>query len=158
MCAIVAGGETRQASAANGLAAAADCDIVLMHDGARPLVSQRVIIESAQQAAEHGAAIVAVPAKDTIKLGTAESFVAETLPRQLLWQVQTPQAFRAEILRRAQQEAGDLVATDDAALVERLGLPVKIVAGDYSNIKITTADDLAIAEYLFKQQTTMGAQ
>jgi 2-C-methyl-D-erythritol 4-phosphate cytidylyltransferase len=146
---IVRGGETRQESIANGLAALGDAEIVVVHDGARPLVSQHVIIMCVEQAKIHGAAIAAVPVKDTIKTGTPEGFVADTVPREGLWQVQTPQVFRTEILRRAQQAAlGIFVATDDAMLVERLGLPVNIVQGDYSNIKITTSDDLAVAEYL----------
>jgi 2-C-methyl-D-erythritol 4-phosphate cytidylyltransferase len=149
--AIVAGGETRQESAMRGLAAVTNADIVVMHDGARPLVSQRVIVESIQAAVEHGAAVVAVPVKDTIKTGTENGFVAETLPRQQLWQVQTPQTFRTEILRLAQQSAQGFIGTDDAVLVERLSLPVKIVLGDYSNIKITTADDLIVAECLLHQ-------
>jgi 2-C-methyl-D-erythritol 4-phosphate cytidylyltransferase len=157
VCAIVHGGATRQESSARGLAQAHAADIVCVHDGARPLVSERMIVASVQQAAEHGAAIVAVPAKDTIKMGTAEGVVQSTLERERLWQVQTPQAFRADLLRRAQREAGaEFIATDDAALVERLGLPVRIVTGDYSNIKITTADDLAIAEYLLQQITPRG--
>jgi 2-C-methyl-D-erythritol 4-phosphate cytidylyltransferase len=149
--AIVQGGETRQESCAKGLNEVTDADIVCVHDGARPLVTERMIVESAQQAAEHGAALVAVPVKDTIKHATDDGFVRETLPRERLWQVQTPQAFRPEILRRAQQAAGDaFIGTDDAVLVERLGLPVKIVQGEYSNIKITTADDLVVAEYLLR--------
>lgn len=151
--AIVPGGENRQDSCVRGLAAVGDADIVVMHDGARPLVSQRVIIESIQQADEHGAAIVAVPVKDTIKSGSAHGFVVETLPRDNLWQVQTPQTFRTALLRQAEEAArGHFVGTDDAILVERLGLPVKIVQGDYSNIKITTPDDLALAEILLRQR------
>lgn len=150
--AVVPGGETRQDSSANGLAALGDVDIVCVHDGARPLVTQRVIIESVQQAAVHGAAIVAVPVKDTIKMGTEDTFVQETLQREHLWQVQTPQAFRSALLRQAQAAAqGVFVGTDDSVLVERMGLPIKIVQGEYSNIKITTADDLVIAEYLYQQ-------
>lgn len=148
---IVHGGETRQDSIANGLAETGDAEIVVVHDGARPLVSQRVITECVEQARLHGGAIVAVPVKDTIKTSDAGGFVSSTVPRQNLWQVQTPQAFRSEILRRAQQAAqGSFVGTDDASLVERLGLPVKIVPGDYSNIKITTADDLVVAEHLLR--------
>jgi 2-C-methyl-D-erythritol 4-phosphate cytidylyltransferase len=148
---IVGGGATRQESIGKGLAEAGDADIVVVHDGARPLLSQAVIVECVEQAKVHGAAIVAVPVKDTIKLGTADGFVAETVPRECLWQGQTPQAFRTEILRRAQQEAeGVFVGTDDAMLVERLGLPVKIVRGEYTNIKITTSDDLVVAEHFLK--------
>ncbi len=147
--AIVCGGQTRQESCANGLAQAAPADIVCIHDGARPLVTQRVIVDAITQAVEHGAAIVAVPVKDTIKTSNGDGFVVETLPRARLWQVQTPQAFRADLLRQAQQEArGLFVGTDDAVLLERLGLPVKIVRGDYRHIKITTTADLAVTERL----------
>jgi len=150
--AIVPGGETRQESSERGLAEATHAGIVVMHDGARPLVTQRVIREAIEQASLYGAAIVAVPVKDTIKMGTVNDFVAETVPRERLWQVQTPQAFRIELLQQAQAAArGVFVGTDDAILLERLGLPVKIVQGDYSNIKITTADDMAVAEYLLRQ-------
>ena len=149
---IVPGGETRQESCERGLAEAGGADIVVMHDGARPLVSQQVILETIEQAARHGAAIAAVPVKDTIKTGTAAGFVAHTVEREHLWQVQTPQTFRVELLRQAQEAARDVfVGTDDSVLVERLGLPVKIVCGDYSNIKITTADDLLVAEHLLRQ-------
>ena len=154
---IVAGGETRQESSANGLAALGAADIVCVHDGARPLVTQRVIVESVEQAIVHGAAIVAVPAKDTIKVSGETGFVQETLPRERLWQVQTPQVFRTELLRQAQAAArGVFVGTDDSVLVERLGLPVKIVQGDYSNIKITTVDDLVVAEYLLQHINEKG--
>jgi 2-C-methyl-D-erythritol 4-phosphate cytidylyltransferase len=150
--AIVPGGETRQESCELGLAEATDAEIVVMHDGVRPLVSQRVIRETIEKAALHGAAIAAVPVKDTIKTGTASGFVARTVEREHLWQVQTPQTFRVELLRRAQEAAhGVFVGTDDSVLVERLGLPVKIVPGEYSNIKITTTDDLAVAEHLLQQ-------
>jgi 2-C-methyl-D-erythritol 4-phosphate cytidylyltransferase len=151
--AVVAGGKTRQESCEKGLAQATAADIVIIHDGARPLVTMRMIAETVEAAAVHGAAIVAVPVKDTIKQGDAEGFVTATLERALLWQVQTPQTFRADILRRAQSAAREVfTGTDDAALVERLGLPVKIVPGDYSNLKITTPDDLVIAEYLLSLQ------
>jgi 2-C-methyl-D-erythritol 4-phosphate cytidylyltransferase len=150
--AIVSGGQTRQDSCAIGLAQVGDADIVVVHDGARPLVSERVIVESVQAAALHGAAVVAVPVKDTIKTGTSDGFVGETLPRERLWQIQTPQTFRTDLLRHAYQAAqGVFLGTDDASLVERLDLPVKIVQGDYSNIKITTVDDLAVAESLTRQ-------
>lgn len=157
--AVVAGGNTRQESCVKGLAQATAADIVIMHDGARPLVTAHMIAATVAAAKVHGAAIVAVPVKDTIKQGDAEGFVTATLERALLWQVQTPQTFRADILRHAQSEArGVFTGTDDAALVERLGLPVKIVPGDYSNLKITTPDDLVIAEYLFGLQRLQGQE
>lgn len=155
--AVVAGGETRQESCEKGLAQAANADIVIMHDGARPLVTVRMIAETVEEAGRHGAAIVAVPVKDTIKQGDTDGFVTATLERTLLWQVQTPQTFRIDILRRAQQAAhGVFTGTDDAALVERLGLPVKIVPGDYGNLKVTTPDDLVVAEYLLSLRQAQG--
>lgn len=150
---IVAGGATRQESCYNGLhvlsAWAAD-DLVAVHDAARPLVSQAAISAAIGEAALHGAAVVAVPAKDTIKLATEDGFVAETLPRTRLWQVQTPQVFRLGLFRRAHEAAlrDGFVGTDDTVLVERLGQRVKLAPGEYSNIKVTTAEDMVVAEAL----------
>ncbi len=150
--AIVRGGASRQESCARGLAAAGDVEIICVHDGARPLVSQSVIAEAVREARQHGAAVVAVPAKDTIKVATADGFVRETLDRASLWQIQTPQVFRAGLLRQAHAAAhGVFEGTDDAVLVEHMGQPVKLVRGAYSNIKITTAEDLAVAEALLQQ-------
>lgn len=150
--AVVQGGATRQESSKRGLDAAGDAGLICVHDGARPLVTQRVIVEVIRQAARYGAAIVAVPAKDTIKVATADGYVQVTPDRRRLWQVQTPQVVRADLLRRAQAAAGDTFeGTDEAVLLERLGIPVKLVKGEYSNIKITTVEDLAIAEVLFQQ-------
>lgn len=149
---VVQGGATRQESCARGLDAAGDADILCVHDGARPLVTQRVIAEAIRQAAQHGAAIVGVLAKDTIKVATADGYVEQTLERGRLWQIQTPQVARAGLLRRAHAAArGVFEGTDDAVLLERLGIPVKLVQGEYSNIKITTVEDLAVAEVLLQQ-------
>jgi 2-C-methyl-D-erythritol 4-phosphate cytidylyltransferase len=145
---ICAGGERRQDSVKKGLAALTPCDWVVIHDGARPLVTVNLIEEGIQAAAETGAAVAAVPVTDTLKLADG-GFVRETLPRQNIWAVQTPQVFRYEIINQAHQQVTE-DATDDAAMVERLGCKVKIFPGSYRNIKITTPGDLLIAEAFLK--------
>ncbi len=146
---VVIGGSERQYSIANGLKFLPDdAEIILVHDAARPLISARTINEVIDAAGKFGGAIAAVPSKDTIKVVDAEGFVKQTLPRRELVAVQTPQGFRREILLRAYDTAlkENFLGTDDASLVERLGLEIKIVAGDYRNIKITTPEDIKIAE------------
>lgn len=150
---VVAGGDTRQHSVSNALAAVKEaCDIVLVHDAARPLVEVGTIREVIAEARRSGAAIAAVKAKDTIKEVGAGGVISGTPERSSLWAAQTPQAFRAELLREAYRraEADDVTATDDAALVERIGVPVRIVTGTYENIKVTTPSDMKIAEALLK--------
>ncbi|SFG94564.1 2-C-methyl-D-erythritol 4-phosphate cytidylyltransferase [Desulfotomaculum arcticum] len=148
---IVAGGANRRDSVGQGLLALpAGVEMVIVHDGARPLARREHIQEAVQAAAEWGAATLAVPVKDTVKLAGSGGLVQETLPREELWQVQTPQVFKLPLLLEAHRKAaGDgFIGTDDASLVERLGKPVKLVRGDYSNIKITTPEDLIIAKAL----------
>lgn len=148
---IVAGGERRQDSVANAVAALApESEIVLVHDAARPFVTPAVISRAIDAAAEHGAAIVAVPVSDTVKrigkAGTTDAgVIAETLPREEIVLAQTPQAFRVGVLRGAIAAAGEAAATDEAMLAELAGQPVHVVAGDPANVKITTADDLDAA-------------
>jgi 2-C-methyl-D-erythritol 4-phosphate cytidylyltransferase len=148
VAAIVPGGKERQDSVYNGLLALSpDTDIVVVHDGARPLFS-RDILESVIEAAQnYGAATCAVPAKDTVKLADEDNFVTRTLPREHTWLVQTPQAFRYELIIEAHRRARahNFLATDDTALVEFLGGQVKLVMGSYDNIKITTLEDLDVA-------------
>ncbi len=146
---IVLGGETRQASAHNGIRAAEVCDVILIHDGARPLIAQQEIEAVIRDAAEYGGAVVAVPAKDTT-VRVREGFIAAQLDRSTLWQVQTPQGFKADIIREAYEIAArdGVQSTDDTGLVTRLGKMVKITPGSYANIKITTLEDLVIAEAL----------
>jgi 2-C-methyl-D-erythritol 4-phosphate cytidylyltransferase len=142
---IVSGGKERQDSVYQGLLALAeDIEWVVVHDGVRPLVSTPVITDVLRAAFEKGAAIVGVPAKDTIKVVKDDFMVQETPPRKALWQIQTPQVFKKEVLVKAYQEAqaAGWVGTDDASLVERLGVPVFVVQGDYDNLKITTPEDL----------------
>lgn len=153
VAAIVTGGKERQDSVYNGLLAlSCDTEIVVIHDGARPLLRPAGLEEVIKAAWEKGAATMAVPVKDTVKLAGEGGFVSRTLPRSRLWLAQTPQAFHYEIIleahRRARQE--NFTGTDDAGLVERMGLPVKIVPGSYENIKITTPEDLAVAEAIIK--------
>lgn len=145
--AIVGGGKERQHSVYNGLRAIKNSDIVLIHDGARPFVTIEQIHKLVDEAKEHGAAIPAVRVKDTVKKVRSQ-FVEETVERSSLWAVQTPQAFHVSLVLRAHEQAqkDGYIGTDDASLVERIGGKVKIVEGDYRNIKLTTPDDLLFAE------------
>lgn len=145
---VVAGGDTRQQSVYKGLKAVGDdCDIVLIHDGARPFIDERSIKACIEAAKEYGAAIAAVPVKDTIKRADGSAFVEDTLDRSCLWSIQTPQAFQYPLIMEAHKRAEEegFSGTDDAMLAERLGSKVKLVTGSYYNIKITTREDLAIA-------------
>jgi 2-C-methyl-D-erythritol 4-phosphate cytidylyltransferase len=147
---VVRGGRSRQQSVWNGLRAIkSDCSWVVVHDGVRPLINPQWIAEGLRQARETGAAIIAVPARDTVKRLTPEGKL-QTLPREELWLAQTPQFFEFSLLCQAHQRANQdkITGTDDASLVERLGHEVRLIPGDYGNIKITTPEDLAIAEAL----------
>jgi len=147
---VCAGGERRQDSVAAGLSRLPDCCWIVVHDGARPLLTGDLISRGLAAAEETGAAVAAVPAGDTIKLADEGGFVCETLPRDKLWVVQTPQVFRIDIISEAYRQVKSEV-TDDASLVEQIGYPVKLYTGSYDNIKITTLDDLALAEVLVKK-------
>lgn len=146
---IVAGGAERQHSVLNGLRAlaAAGDDLVLIHDGVRPFVPLAALHRSLELAAIHDGALLAVPAKDTIKV-VRDACAVATPPRETLWLAQTPQTFRYGIIRAAHElaETEGFVGTDDASLLERLGKKVHVVIGDYRNIKITTPEDLLLAE------------
>lgn len=149
LLALVEGGPQRQDSVRNGLEALEPgWELVVVHDGARPLVSLELIARCVGEAFLHGAAIAAVPATDTVKELDGEGFVERTPPRQRLWMVQTPQAFRYEWLLRAHKEAqkNGFLGTDDSSLLERLGYRVKVVQGSYENIKVTTRADLKLAQ------------
>jgi 2-C-methyl-D-erythritol 4-phosphate cytidylyltransferase len=144
------GGERRQDSVAAGLKLLEQCDWVVIHDGARPLLTQDLIERGLTAAQETGAAVAAVPVTDTIKLAGDDQIVVETPPRSNLWAVQTPQVFRFDLLKTAyQQIRGDV--TDDSSLVEQAGGKVRLYLGSYANIKITTPHDLAVAELLIKE-------
>ncbi len=151
----VAGGRERQDSVFMGLKALPeDVEIVVVHDAARPFITAAVITRVIEAAARHGAALAAVPAQDTIKMRSRRGMVVETVDRSSLWQAQTPQAFRAGILREAHSRASSdgYRGTDDASLVERLGLPVRLVEGSSRNMKVTTPGDLALARALVRKQ------
>lgn len=155
------GGPERQDSVRLGLAALdPDCDIVVIHDAARPFVTEDIVERSILSAAECGAALVAIPAQDTIKRVNAEQIVLETVPRHDLWLAQTPQTFRVALIRDAHSRAQALgmTVTDDAALLEWAGGVVKIVAGDARNFKITTPEDLQLAEAILKHFGERGSR
>jgi 2-C-methyl-D-erythritol 4-phosphate cytidylyltransferase / 2-C-methyl-D-erythritol 2,4-cyclodiphosphate synthase len=144
---IVTGGARRQDSVANALAASPRADLVVIHDAARPFVTTALIDRTIDAAVRFGAAIAARKVSDTVKRATPGGVVAATLPREEIYLAQTPQAFRASILREALAAADPAVdATDEAALAERAGHAVHLVDGDQRNIKITTREDLAMAE------------
>jgi 2-C-methyl-D-erythritol 4-phosphate cytidylyltransferase len=150
----VQGGDTRQESVSHALAAvqADDDDIVLVHDAVRPLIDSGTIARTIQAVAEHGAAIVGLPAIDTIKQveRTAHgALVRATIPREYIVQAQTPQGFRWRLLRRAfsEAEADGFCGTDEASLVERAGVEVAVVPGSPANLKITQPGDLELAEF-----------
>jgi 2-C-methyl-D-erythritol 4-phosphate cytidylyltransferase/2-C-methyl-D-erythritol 2,4-cyclodiphosphate synthase len=146
---IVNGGEQRQDSVYNGIKAvdAQDDDIILIHNAANPFVTEKTIREVINAASQHGAAVAAIRARDTIKEVDRENFVIRTLDREKLWQMQTPQAIKFSIAKKAFEKAykEGFYGTDDASLVERLGSKVKIVETDLENIKITAKPDLEIA-------------
>jgi 2-C-methyl-D-erythritol 4-phosphate cytidylyltransferase len=145
---VSAGGKERQQSVRVGLDLLNN-EWVIIHDGVRPFIEAKHIELCWQAAMTHGAAVVAVPVKDTIKVADESERVSHTPDRNSLWAIQTPQAFRREDLLRAHQvaEQDSVIGTDDASLIERIGIPVKLVKGSYSNIKITTPEDLLWAEY-----------
>jgi 2-C-methyl-D-erythritol 4-phosphate cytidylyltransferase / 2-C-methyl-D-erythritol 2,4-cyclodiphosphate synthase len=154
---LVAGGERRQDSVAQAFAAvAADVEVVLVHDAARPFVTSDVISRAIRGAVAHGAAIVALPVTDTVKR-VAREVIVETLPREEIFLAQTPQAFRRDVLGAA-IAAGRMTetATDEALLAERAGHPVHVVAGDSANVKITTAADLERARGQLRPPTAAG--
>lgn len=148
---IVDGGATRALSAKRGFEALSeDVGIVAVHDGARPLTTEKIVTNVLETAEKYGAAIAAVKSKDTVKI-VENGFIKGTPCRDCVYSAQTPQAFTREIYKSALN--GDLeAATDDASLVEKLGIAVKIVDGDYTNIKITTPDDLLAAELILKER------
>jgi 2-C-methyl-D-erythritol 4-phosphate cytidylyltransferase len=154
---IVAGGAERQDSVWNALAAVS-CDVAIVHDAVRPFVSHALIGAVASAALKTGAAIACVPPKETIKLGDGAGSVLSTPDRRLLWVAQTPQAFAytllVEAFRQAQKER--FYGTDDASLVERLGVKVSLVEGYYDNIKITTPEDMDTAARILSRLSVEG--
>lgn len=153
---VVDGGESRHESVRRGFEAiAGNPDLVLVHDAARPLVNTSQVDQVIRAAARHGAAILALPIRDTVKR-VLDGIVLETLPRDQIWAAQTPQVFRhgllAEAYRRSVEDAFE--GTDEASLVERVGHPVHVVPGSHRNLKITTPDDLAMAEGILRSSSS----
>lgn len=152
---IVRGGKERQDSVYNGILALNEkTDIVVSHDGARPFVKIKNIVDSIKGAVEYGACVVGTPVKDTIKFVKDGEEIDSTPNRDILWAAQTPQSFKREILMEGYRKAieDNFVGTDDSVLVERLGIQVKIIMGSYENIKITTPEDIIIAESILKDK------
>ena len=161
--AVVEGGLARYHSVRLGLqAAAADCDYAFIHDGARPFIDRDIIMRALQAVKEYKACVVGMPAKDTIKIADEKGFAASTPDRNLMWTIQTPQVFSynmiLELYQRLDREEGDLMAkginiTDDAMVVEYYtDTKVKLVEGSYDNIKITTPEDIAVAEAIIEKR------
>lgn len=151
---VVVGGRERQHSINNALGILPEeTELVVVHDGARPLIEPEIISAAISAAYIHGAVGVAVPVKDTIKIVNEEGFINSTPDRSVLWAIQTPQVFRTALLQQAYAQAkkDGYLGTDDAALVERMGVSVKIVKGSYRNLKITTPEDLITAEALMSK-------
>lgn len=152
---IAYGGKERQDSVYNGLKLLDEkCDVILIHDGARPFVSDKIIDKSIEEAKEHKAIVVGVPVKDTIKVIDNDKNIVDTPNRSVLWAVQTPQTFDYNILIDAYKDAfkNKFYGTDDAMLVERIGYKVKMLEGSYNNIKITTQEDLNIGSQILRVQ------
>ena len=155
----VVGGDQRQQSVANGLEeVGAGTDLVMIHDGARPFLTQKIISDSLRAVQRWGASVIALPVSDTIKLTDGEGLVQDTLDRSRLWAVQTPQTFSYQLIRDAYRKAEEdgFQGTDDASLVERLGHSVKLVPGSSENIKITTQTDLHLAEQMARGKEMMA--
>ncbi|HWP81762.1 MAG TPA: 2-C-methyl-D-erythritol 4-phosphate cytidylyltransferase [Bacteroidota bacterium] len=152
---VVAGGERRQDSVYNAFKNlnAKPTDIVLVHDGVRPFVHPKQISNIISICEEHEAAVMAVQPKDTVRRSNGGGFFDATLDRNALWLIQTPQAFKADVLQRAFDQARKekFFATDEAALVERLGIKIRIVEGSYDNIKITTQEDLELGSLILER-------
>ena len=153
--AVTQGGPRRQDSVASGVAALPPCEWVVVHDGARPLVTPVLITEGLKEVAITGAIIAAVPSKDTVKVVGAGGTVEFTPDRREIWMVQTPQVFNRALLEWVHGQV-KTESTDDAAMVERMGVPVRVFMGSYTNIKVTTPEDLLVAEVLLAGQKGGG--
>lgn len=150
--AVVCGGNTRSESVYNGLRAASG-SIVLIHDGARALITENEIERVISDCRRYGAAALGVKCKDTLKKADADGFINSTLDRETTYQIQTPQAFFKNDILRAYKAAEGLDATDDCMLAERAGIKIKITEGSYENIKLTTPSDIAVGEEILKRRT-----
>jgi 2-C-methyl-D-erythritol 4-phosphate cytidylyltransferase len=150
---IVIGGNERQVSVKNGLDAIEQgCDVVMIHDGNRPFITSQLIDESISKTIGYGATVVSIPVKDTVKAVSSDGEIIDTLDRKKLWLAQTPQTFQYDIIKKAYENAflNNLSSYDDSSLVELLGIKVRTIMGSYKNIKITTPEDLIIAEAFLK--------
>lgn len=150
---LIEGGKTRQESVYNGLKAVSPkCDIVLIHDGARPIVKPGLIKSCIEGAELYGAVTAGVPVKETVKVVSSENYVEYTPKRESIWVTQTPQAFRLELILKAHENALEkgITGTDDAFLAELMGYKVKMIESYYENIKITTPEDLITAEAILR--------
>ena len=152
---IVAGGKERYHSVYNGLKACEDAEVVLIHDGARPFVDNDIIVRNINMVKEYGACVTGMPVKDTIKIADENGFVKETPRRDLIWMIQTPQTFRYELIKKSydsffekeEENCNRYSVTDDSMMAEIFGgLKVKLVEGSYNNVKITTPEDMMLAE------------
>jgi 2-C-methyl-D-erythritol 4-phosphate cytidylyltransferase len=146
---ILAGGRERQDSVKNALAhVREEHRVIVIHDGVRPFVTEELIERAVAGAKEHGAVSTGVPVRDTVKEVDGAGRVVKTVPREGLWLTQTPQAFRREVILAAYEraEADGFYGTDDASLVERTGIPVRMILGDRDNIKVTMPEDLVQGE------------
>lgn len=152
---IIAGGKERYDSVYQGLLACEDTDYVLIHDGARPFLSQEIIRRTKEAVIAFGACVVGMPSKDTVKIADQEQMVSVTPKRALVWTIQTPQAFQYDVIREAHEIAREYnmeEITDDAMVVERYkNRKIRLVEGSYENIKITTPEDLLIAEKILEK-------
>jgi len=149
------GGKRRQDSVRSGLDALTPCDWVIVHDGARPCLDLPMLERGLAAVQEAGAAVAGVPVKDTIKVVSDQGAVVDTPDRKSLWAAQTPQIFRYDLLRDAHDRCIEDV-TDDAMMVESLGHSVKMFLGSYENLKVTTPEDLILAEAFLKQREPVG--
>lgn len=154
---VVPGGSQRQDSVRNALRHVGDgYGIVIVHDGVRPFVSADLITRAISAAHQFGAVTVGVPVRDTVKEVAAEGRILKTIARERLWLTQTPQAFRREVLIAAYEKAGadGFYGTDDASLVERMGMDVRMIPGDPDNIKVTTPEDLLLGNRIIRRRSS----
>lgn len=149
---IVPGGKERQDSVRRGFAVLPVCNTVVVHDGVRPFISREMIEKTICAAEEFGGAVVGIPVRETTKRVDGDLFVQETVDRSCLWSIQTPQAFRYEVFAMALRKAEEdrFLGTDESMLVERTGTKVKVIEGSPYNIKVTTPEDLQVAEEILK--------
>ena len=150
---LCAGGERRQDSATRGLDALGPCSWVAVHDGARPCLSPDTLQSALADARLHGSAVVAVPVTATVKRADSDAFISATVPREGLWAVQTPQVFPFTVLKRAYREVSENV-TDDASMVEQMGVKIKLTPGSPTNLKVTNPEDLELAEMILKSMAS----